>query len=139
MLVGATATVAVLTNRQNERPRPVEMTSEESDNYIKRQEWINEMHRTAPGVDWREMDEQSRQELYDERLPALQQAAREGQLKGARIESIADGALTGQWIEKGSNNQAGREHCVDIDFANNRLYAAADGGQIYVGTIDGNN
>ncbi|TSA35375.1 MAG: T9SS C-terminal target domain-containing protein [Porphyromonadaceae bacterium] len=131
--------IGLLMSRHSGNPQPIEITSEESDNYTKRLEWINEMHRTAPGVDWREMDEQTRWEMYQERLPALQEAARDGQQKGARIESIADGFLTGQWIEKGSNNLAGRVHCVDIDFANNRLYAASDGGQIWAGTLDGQN
>lgn len=122
------------------RPLPTEIVSKdkESDNHIKRQEWINAMHRTAPGVDWKEMDEQSRQEMYRERLPALQEAARNG-LKSSVIESIGDGALTGQWIEKGSDNLSGRIHCVDADFVNNKLYAASDGGQIWSGTIDGKN
>lgn len=138
-MIGIAGTIGFLKNRHHGIPQPIEITSEESDNNIKRLEWINAMHRTAPGVDWREMDEQTRLEMYQERLPALQEAARDGQLKGARIESIADGTLTGQWIEKGSNNLAGRVHCVDIDFANNRLYAASDGGQIWAGTIDGKN
>jgi hypothetical protein len=121
------------------RPQPTEIVTGESDNFIKRREWINDMHRTAPGVDWREIDEQARAEMYQERLPALKEAARNGKLKGTGIESIADGLLTGQWIEKGSNNLAGRVHCVDYDFANNRLYAASDGGQIWTGTADGQN
>ncbi len=146
LLIAGTAIVGgLLITRPSEKPRPTEkplpteIVTEESDNYLKRQEWINTMHRTAPGVDWREMDEQTRLEMYQERLPALQEAAAEGRQKSGIIESIAEGSLTGQWVEKGSGNLAGRVHCVDIDFAANKLYAAADGGQIYVGTLDGQN
>ncbi|MCX6226201.1 MAG: hypothetical protein NTV01_15870, partial [Bacteroidia bacterium] len=140
LIVGGVAGITGwLLTRHPDTPQPIEITSEKADNYLKRQEWINAMHRTARGIDWREMDEQTRQEMYQERLPALQEAARESQSKRAGIESIADGTLTGQWIEKGSNNLSGRVHCVDIDFASNRLYAASDGGQIWVGTIDGQN
>jgi len=139
VLAGMAGMIGLLNKRHAMMPQPTQIVSEKSDNYLKREEWINEMHRTAPDVDWRAMDEQTRMDMYQERLPALQEAARNGQLKGAPVESIANGALTGQWIEKGSNNLAGRVHCVDIDFANNKLYAAADGGQIWVGTPDGQN
>lgn len=138
-VAGAAVITGVLLTRNPRLPQPTEIAVKESDNHLRRQEWINTMHRTAPGVDWREMDEQTRNEMYQERLPALQQAYRDGELKGAVIESIADGYLTGQWIEKGSNNLSGRVHCMDIDFTNDRLFAASDGGQIWVGTIDGKN
>lgn len=139
LIAGTAAITAVRFTRQAAKPQPVEITSEKSDNFLKRQEWIDAMHQAAPGVDWREMDEQTRQDMYQERLPALQEAFKNGQLKSGVIENIADGYLTGQWIEKGSSNLAGRVHCVDVDFTNNRLFAAADGGQIFVGTIDGQN
>ncbi len=137
LLAGLAVVTGRLITGGSERPRPVEIVSEESDQHLKRQEWINAMHRAAPGTDWRAMDEQARQEMYEERLPQLQEAVRSGRLKGSPVESIADGYLTGQWLEKGSANQSGRVHCVDADFVNNRLYAAADGGQVYVGTLDG--
>jgi hypothetical protein len=139
ILLGAAGITGWMLSKNVHEPRPIEVVSQGPDSYLKRTEWINAMHRTAPGVDWREMDEQSRQEMYQERLPALQEMARKGNLKGAVIENIADGLLTGQWIEKGSNNQAGRVHCMEIDFSNNRLYAASAGGQVWVGTIDGQN
>lgn len=137
LMAGTAVVTGLLITGKHSIPRPVE--SEESDQQKKREEWINAMHQAAPGVDWREMDEQARQDMYAERLPALQAAVREGHLKSTNIESIAGGYLTGQWIEKGSNNQAGRVHCVDIDFVNNKLYAAADGGQIWVGSLTGQN
>ncbi len=139
LLAGTAGTIGLLRSRHAERPQPTEIVAKKGENHLKKLEWLNEMHRTAPGVDWRAMDEQTRLDMYQERLPALQEAARTGALKGAVIENIGDGALTGQWIEKGSYNLAGRIHCVDIDFANNRLYAASDGGQVFVGTPDGQN
>ena len=116
MIAGTAAVTAILLPKHSVKPQPIEIVSEESDNYIRRQEWIEAMHKTAPGVDWREMDQQTRQEMYEQKLPALQEAGREGQEKSGVIESIANGYLTGQWIEKGSSNMAGRVHCVDIDF-----------------------
>lgn len=95
------------------------------------------MHRAAPGTDWRAMDEQAREELYESRLSALQAIAQSGRRKSVNLESFADGMLTGTWHEKGSNNLSGRVHCVDVDFVNNKLYAAADGGQVFIGTLDG--
>ncbi|MCK9325580.1 MAG: hypothetical protein M0P69_08770, partial [Bacteroidales bacterium] len=118
-------------------PEPIEdKISEDPEKKHLREEWIEQMHLTAPGVDWREMDKQTRLELYQKRLPALQQARAAG-LKSGALESIADGVLTGRWLEKGSKNLAGRTHCSDIDFENERLYVASDGGQIWTATPDG--
>lgn len=120
-------------------PLPKENISEEADKQLKRLEWIEQMHKAAPGVDWRAMDEQAMEELYLERLPLLQSAARSGREKSGLIETLADGNLTGRWIEKGSNNLAGRVHCVDVDFTNSKLYAASDGGQVWMGGLRGEN
>lgn len=119
------------------KPRPSERISEDSEKQRQRQEWIGQMHKTAPGVDWREMDEAVREEFYQLRRQELTKLAKSGSLKSGTPETIADGILTGTWIEKGSGNQAGRVHCVDIDFEANRLYAASDGGQVWMGNTDG--
>ncbi len=120
-------------------PQPKETISEEADKQLKRKEWTEQMHKAAPGVDWRAMDEQAMEEMYQERLPALQAAARSGREKSGLIETLADGNLTGRWIEKGSNNLSGRVHCVDVDFEKNILYAASDGGQVWMGGLKGEN
>ncbi len=124
---------------ENLMPQPKETISEEADKQLKRKEWIEQMHKAAPGVDWRAMDEQAMEEMYQERLPALQAAARSGREKSGLIETLADGNLTGRWIEKGSNNLSGRVHCVDVDFEKNILYAASDGGQVWMGGLKGEN
>lgn len=110
---------------------------EGSDMEERRQAWIDTLHRTAPGLDWREIDNQTRWEKYQAKLPQLRRSYPEGRLKTKKggSETIADGVLTGEWIEKGSRNLAGRMHCVDIDFVNNRLYGASSGGNIWVSTI----
>jgi hypothetical protein len=139
IVAGASLIGGLLLNKNPDQPRPTEIAEKVSGNFQKRQEWLNAMHKTAPGVDWREMDIQTREEMYQERLPALQEAFRNGPLKSSPMENIADGSLTGQWIEKGSGNLSGRMRCVDIDFTNNMIYGGSDGGQVWVGTIEGKN
>lgn len=97
-----------------------------------KEQWYEQMHMTAPGVDWRAMDNESRAVLRASRS-ALRRT------KTEKSESIADGLLTGQWIEKGANNVAGRMHNIDIDFANNVMYGASDGGQIWKADLGGQN
>jgi len=108
--------------------QPVEGEEHEQE----RLKWIETIHRTAPGVDWRAMDEQVRWEKYREKLPRLKSNT-------SGDENIAGGLLTGRWIEKGSRNQAGRMHCVDIDFEEGKVYGASSGGNIWTGTLKGEN
>ncbi len=116
---------------------PVNMMVDEAEKHRLKQEWIEQMHLTAPGVDWREIDQLAREEMYRNRLPALQSLDQSGRRKAGTLESFGDGMLTGTWKEKGSSNLSGRVHCVDVDFADSRLYAASAGGQVWMAELDG--
>lgn len=98
-----------------------------------REEWIEQMHRAAPGVNWRNIDEQTRDSLGKARI-----ARRVKTPVGARVvESIEQGALTGVWGERGSVNQAGRMLTTEFDVTSARIYAASSGGNVWQGSLDG--
>ena len=40
---------------------------------------------------------------------------------------------------RGSNNLAGRVHTIDVDFENDLIYLGSSGGNIWRGTINGEN
>lgn len=95
-----------------------------------RREWIERMHRAAPGTDWRKTDRKARLKQYGNFLVSNLQ-------KSAASVSIGDGILTGSWIEKGSDNLAGRVHTGDLDTLTQKLYLGSAGGNIWKGNING--
>ncbi|MBT7462733.1 MAG: T9SS type A sorting domain-containing protein [Bacteroidetes bacterium] len=130
-------TISMLCNRSADliHPEPTDIVKHENEEekHKARAEWIEQMHLTAPGVDWRAMDEQIRQELQ------VQRNENRRLKNSGDLEVLADGNLSGKWVEKGSNNLAGRVHNIDLDIENNKLYAASDGGQIWKGGLNGEN
>lgn len=96
----------------------------------KRQEWLNNLHRCEEGLPYWIIDQKTKQILQDI----------EYQSKSEVIGSqeYANGRIIGQWIEKGSNNLAGRVHILDYDTNSTTIYLASAGGNIWKGTINGN-
>ena len=47
------------------------------------------------------------------------------------FEIIISRDIEGTWIERGSNNLAGRIRTADIDFSENMVYCASSGGNIW--------
>src|SRR5947209_6000697 len=93
----------------------------EADRDLQREQWINQMHRAAPGTDPRAMDIAAREAKI-----AAYEAARHKK-SGFEIlsipqDTIAGGRLAGYWSERGSSNVCGRMHTADIDFDNNIVY-----------------
>jgi len=122
------------TRTVNTLPEPTDIIEEENDSEYKKEkaEWYEQMHMAAPGVDWRQTDNNSRAILRINRAELRR-------FKTSDTESFADGLLTGKWIEKGADNISGRMHNIDIDFQNNYIYGASDGGQIWRGDMNGEN
>lgn len=107
----------------------------------KREEWIRGMHKCETGVDWRIIEEQNRLSklLIQEASPGNQGSKRKSDKTAGFTESIAGGKIIGEWIEKGSNNQAGRVMTADIDFDKEMIYLISAGGNIWKGPLKGNN
>jgi hypothetical protein len=103
-----------------------------------RKAWIKEMHQTEPGVDYRILDAETRNSKQLAREKMVNRILASGKDPN-KIQSLtlANGRIEGEWIEKGSSNQAGRIRNMDVDFDRDLLYVGSDGGNIFRGTIEG--
>ncbi len=101
-------------------PRPTEHRLDEDAERLNRKgrrAWMEEMHRAAPGTDWRAL----------ERANGL---AREALHAAAGTRATA-------WTEIGSRNLAGRMHCAAVSVAGDSLYAGSDLGGLWKGDLAG--
>ena len=105
-----------------------------------RRQWIENMHRTAPGTDWRKIDDQTQQEKNKKRSEIRKNLVQSGKLtaKEKYIESFNNRDLIGFWEEKGSNNLSGRMLTTDYDVTSNTIYGASQGNNIWMGDLGGN-
>ncbi len=110
--------------------RVLSKEEDESEEQHRRLEWIEIIHKAAPGTDWRAIDRKTRLKKYANYLNHV------GEKSGGPV-SVAGGALTGVWKEKGSGNLAGRSHTCDFDTSTNKIYLGSDGGNIWKGSISG--
>lgn len=110
-------------------PEPTEQGPGESGDFAQRRaQWIEHMHRHAPGLDWRAQDAATLARL-DAQRAARMSARRQGQT----VPALAN-VPAGTWIERGARNQAGRVSAVDFDAATDRLTVFAHGGQLWRST-----
>ena len=103
-----------------------------------RKEWIENMHRAHPEDDWRLIDKINRHNNIKEVIELRKNIFNSNEFPSNHREHISRD-IEGQWHERGSNNLAGRIRTADIDFNNNNIYCASSGGNIWKGTIDGEN
>ena len=106
-----------------------------------RKDWILNMHKSHPDVDWREIDKKNRK-INTDKVIQLRKSLLESQNSRDILDNyeiILNRDIEGLWIERGSNNLAGRIRTADIDFNNNNIYCASSGGNIWKGTLDGEN
>ena len=106
-----------------------------------RKEWINNMHRSNPNDNWKEIDRKNRK-LHTDQVLKLRKMLFENigpEDIPNNFEVMISRDINGEWIERGSNNLAGRIRTADIDFNNNIIYCASSGGNIWKGTLDGEN
>ena len=84
----------------------------------RRKKWMAERHRTPAGVDWKQVERQN----------GMDQVARR-----ARLAVAADPAV-GAWVERGSENQAGRMHAAQVSPDGRTLVAGSSLGGVW--TLD---
>ncbi|MDO1445182.1 T9SS type A sorting domain-containing protein [Rhodocytophaga aerolata] len=122
-------------------PMPTEWgenEEEEEANRERRKAWVENMHRSAPGTNWRQVDIQTRQLRARQVMNTRMELLKNGRYSRTAAEEIlANGQLTGTWQELGSDNQAGRVHIADVDLSTNTIYCASAGGNIWKGKLDG--
>lgn len=100
-----------------------------------RKHWLESMHRTENGVDYKIL----RNEIIKSRRK-INNELRKKSLKDIPnlLEYVSDnGKVSGTWQERGSNNQSGRIHTADIDLEDSLIYAASAGGNVWRGSING--
>ena len=140
-IVGIWLTDNVQTVISGRMPVPTEFDinkSKRKDFKNQRKEYMKNMHRAHPDVDWEQMDAESRKIRTDKVRQIRQNLFITGDLnpKGKQTEYISRD-LSGYWQERGSNNLAGRILTADIDWGNNLIYCASDGGNIWRGSLTG--
>ena len=101
-------------------PRPVE-SEEGEDSQQAREQWIEGMHRTAPGVDWRSIEQDNLRVAQLERESALMSGA----------------ATAGGWNEVGSTNLAGSTFVTVPSTDGSELYIGTALGGVFRGPADG--
>lgn len=89
-----------------------------------RKRWIERIHRTAPGVDWREIERENGRRAQERR----------NELRGSSLFAVAS-----PWSEVGSSNQAGRVHCVARGADGTTLNLGSDRGGVWRGSANGSN
>jgi hypothetical protein len=107
-----------------------ESVQHEDNGYQKaRAEWIHSMHRAEPGLNWKVIDEATRQAKSE----AYYSNRKLGEISIQSVtqDTFANGKVVGTWSERGSNNICGRTHTADIDFETNTLYVASSMGNIW--------
>ncbi len=114
-------------------PKPTETTiktnMEEAENKNKKQQWFEDLHRTAPGVNWRTIEYTTSFERHQ--LRSQNQFTR-------NQETYANGLLIGAWNERGSSNQAGSILATSYDSELNALFVISAGGNLFRGDLAGN-
>ena len=128
---------------QGRMPVPVEFVEKKSkrkDFKQQRKEYMLQMHQSHPDVDWKKMNADTRKKRTDKVRQIRQELLTNGNshLLKEKTEFI-NRNLTGYWQERGSNNLAGRILTADIDWESNLIYCASDGGNIWRGSLTGEN
>jgi len=120
----AEAAAAAPAARPIPRPPPTEYGEGFADSRARkkaRKEWIAARHRAAPGTDWKEVERRNGRDLMAQRRPG-----------GPPPEPPP-----GLWVERGSDNQAGRMHAGRTSLDGNTLFAGSDRGGVWAGAPDG--
>jgi photosystem II stability/assembly factor-like uncharacterized protein len=90
-------------------------------NHDARKKWIEQIHRTAPGVDWRAIERQNGLDRMERRKELLAQRT---------LPSPA-------WTEVGSRNLAGRMHVAALSADGDSLYAGSSRGGVWKADLHG--
>jgi photosystem II stability/assembly factor-like uncharacterized protein len=94
----------------------------------RRKAWFRELHKAPPGVDWQAI----------ERANGLAQIAKRNALAAPPPGPEAeDPLLGGAWVERGSENQAGRMHVARHSPDGAQIFAGSSKGGVWMGTPDG--
>lgn len=112
-------------------PAPLELAPGERADYQRRREaWIEQLHRAAPDIDWRAQDAAFRAEAFAAKRETIENLLAAGAPESA-LREVRTPAISGQWVERGSGNIAGRTLGTEFDVAANRLNVFSHGGNLW--------
>ncbi len=117
-------------------PQPTEGTQlhqgeDDENNANAREGWFELMHRHAPTTSWQQLEYQNAMTHHLQKQQTATTRSEE--------EILANGALTGRWIEKGSTNQAGSVYETVYDVDTDKIYTVSAGGTLWRGNRNGTN
>lgn len=121
----------VETNHHSDIPIPTqvyERMDDEEGYESKKDAWLELIHQSAPDVDWKEVNKNNFNKLMSERRIYKQSKV---------VEIFADGNLEGEWIERGSKNQAGNLRVVDFEKESELVYGISDNGSVWRSDLNG--
>jgi len=98
-----------------------------------RKKWFEELHRSAPEVDWRSVEYQTYMKKHEERSALRSQ----NRTRGGDLVSVGNDQLRGRWKERGSSNQAGNVIATEYDVETNKVYTIGGGGPLFRSDLDG--
>ncbi len=92
----------------------------------RRKAWFQEIHRATPGIDWQLLEERNELDQIEKRNLLSQRRA-------------AGPLVASPWVERGSENLAGRMHVAVRSTDGETLYAGSSLGGVWRGDLDGTN
>jgi photosystem II stability/assembly factor-like uncharacterized protein len=105
----------------------------------KREQWYENMHRIEEGMNWKIIDRETRTSKYKIKKHEIEYLLTKNKHDAVLSDTLQNEMIRGVWIEKGSDNLAGRVHTADLDIEAGLIYVASSGGNIWRGTLDGEN
>lgn len=108
----------------------VKMDGEDRPKRTAREKWLDLMHKTADGEDWKEIEYQNniKSARYKQQL-----RAELGSRNPQDGETVADGNLRGTWRERGSDNNAGSMITVNYTPEADLYFGLSAGGTLWKG------
>ena len=105
------------------------MDMSEQTNHNSKKYWDNWKH-GGDSTQWRRVESENNQRNID----FIKQIRTTNNIQGnqySKLTKIKGTNLSGEWVEKGSNNISGRIYSIDYDVSTNRLVAISSSGQIW--------
>ncbi len=120
----------MLPTSSSEMPKPtngqtIVKDGEEEGHGDRRRAWIELMHKSAPGTNWRQLEYETQMQKQRERAGNISLR------NDCTGEVLAGGLVKGQWQERGSSNQAGSVSELEYDPAADVIWLRSAGGALW--------
>ena len=109
----------------------VKSNMEEEQQGNRREAWILSLHRAAPETDWQAIEYATSMERQKAKRMISQDERND-----LGEEIFANGKLKGEWVERGSKNQAGSVFDIEYDAETNQIYLVSAGGSLFKADFD---